>query len=125
MGGTGALEDDLVSVIWVFMDIFMGMRLNATTLSITPQIGLDEMKAIRGTGSAHLQENDGLEIEFACRHGDEIVLKAERCRLFLQPSKSMFGLVGCARQASGIFYCTSDCSTLGAVDGREPSAGEQ
>ncbi|PQA87702.1 hypothetical protein [Hyphococcus luteus] len=41
--------------------------------------GFDEMDEVCGSGSAHLQNNGGLEIEFAYRYGDEALLKAERC----------------------------------------------
>ena len=40
--------------------------------------GFDEMEEVRGSGSAELQDDGTLEIEFAYRHGDEATLKAER-----------------------------------------------
>jgi hypothetical protein len=38
--------------------------------------GCDEMDEVSGSGSADLQEDGSLEIEFAYRHGDEATLKA-------------------------------------------------
>lgn len=40
--------------------------------------GFDEMDEVRGAGSAELQDDGTLEIEFAYHHGDEATLKAER-----------------------------------------------
>ena len=40
--------------------------------------GLDEMDEVRGSGSAELQDDGSLEIEFAYHLGDEVVLKAVR-----------------------------------------------
>lgn len=40
--------------------------------------GFDEMDEVRGNGSAELQEDGTLEIEFAYHLGDEATLKAER-----------------------------------------------
>lgn len=40
--------------------------------------GFDEMDEVRGSGSAELQEDGTLEIEFAYHLGDEATLKAER-----------------------------------------------
>jgi len=40
--------------------------------------GFDEMDEVRGTGSAELQDDGTLEIEFAYYYGDEATLKAER-----------------------------------------------
>jgi hypothetical protein len=40
--------------------------------------GFDEMTEVSGSGSAELQDDGSLEIEFEYRHGDEAVLKAVR-----------------------------------------------
>lgn len=40
--------------------------------------GFDEMDEVRGSGSAELQDDGTIEIEFAYHHGDEATLKAER-----------------------------------------------
>lgn len=40
--------------------------------------GFDEMDEVRGSGSAELQDDGALEIEFAYHQGDEATLKAER-----------------------------------------------
>lgn len=40
--------------------------------------GFDEMDDVRGTGSAELNDDGSIEIEFAYHLGDEAVLKAER-----------------------------------------------
>jgi hypothetical protein len=40
--------------------------------------GFDEGDQINGTGSAQLNDDDTIEIEFAYHLGDEAVLKAER-----------------------------------------------
>ena len=40
--------------------------------------GFDEMTEVRGTGSAELNDDGSIEIEFAYHLGDEAVLKAER-----------------------------------------------
>lgn len=40
--------------------------------------GFDEMDEVRGSGSAELQEDGTLEIEFAYHRGDEATLNAER-----------------------------------------------
>lgn len=40
--------------------------------------GCEEMDDVCGSGSAHLQHNGALEIDFAYRHGDEALLKAEK-----------------------------------------------
>jgi hypothetical protein len=40
--------------------------------------GFDEMDEVTGTGSAELNDDGTLEIEFAYHLGDEAVLKAER-----------------------------------------------
>lgn len=40
--------------------------------------GFDEMDEARGSGSAELQDDGTLEVEFAYHHGDEATLKAER-----------------------------------------------
>ena len=40
--------------------------------------GFDEMDEVTGSGSAELQDDGTLEIEFAYHLGDEAVLKAER-----------------------------------------------
>lgn len=40
--------------------------------------GSDEMDEVRGSGSATLEDNGTLEIEFAYRNGDEATLKAAR-----------------------------------------------
>jgi len=40
--------------------------------------GFDEMTEVRGTGSAELQDDGTIEIDFAYHLGDEAVLKAER-----------------------------------------------
>jgi len=40
--------------------------------------GFDEMDEVSGSGSAELQDDGTLEIEFAYRQGDEATLKAER-----------------------------------------------
>ena len=40
--------------------------------------GFDEMDEVRGSGSAELQDDGSLEIEFAYHLGDEAVLKAVR-----------------------------------------------
>lgn len=39
--------------------------------------GFDEMDEVRGSGSAELQDDGTLEIEFVYHHGDEATLKAE------------------------------------------------
>ncbi len=38
--------------------------------------GCDEGDEVAGQGSAHLEDDGSLEIDFAYRHGDEAVLKA-------------------------------------------------
>lgn len=40
--------------------------------------GFDEMDEVRGSGSAELQDDGSLEIDFAYHHGDEAQLKARR-----------------------------------------------
>ena len=40
--------------------------------------GSDDMHEVSGSGSAELLEVGSLEIEFEYRHGDELILKAER-----------------------------------------------
>ena len=40
--------------------------------------GFDEMDEVSGSGSAKLQDDGSLEIEFAYHLGDEAILKAER-----------------------------------------------
>jgi hypothetical protein len=40
--------------------------------------GFDEMDEVRGSGSAELQDDGSLEIEFAYHLGDEAILKAVR-----------------------------------------------
>ena len=40
--------------------------------------GFEEMDEVRGTGSAELQDDGSIEIEFAYHLGDEAVLKAKR-----------------------------------------------
>ena len=40
--------------------------------------GFDEMDDVRGTGSAEMNDDGSIEIEFAYHLGDEAVLKAER-----------------------------------------------
>lgn len=40
--------------------------------------GFDEMDEVSGSGSAELQDDGTLEIEFTYRQGDEATLKAER-----------------------------------------------
>ena len=40
--------------------------------------GFDEMDEVTGSGSAELQDDGSLEIEFAYHNGDEAVLKAAR-----------------------------------------------
>ena len=40
--------------------------------------GFDELTEVSGSGSAELQDDGSLEIEFEYRHGDEAVLKAVR-----------------------------------------------
>ncbi len=40
--------------------------------------GFDEMDEVRGSGSAELQDDGTLEIEFAYQHGDEATLRAKR-----------------------------------------------
>ncbi len=40
--------------------------------------GFDEMDAVSGSGSAELNQDGSLEIEFAYHLGDEAVLKAQR-----------------------------------------------
>ena len=40
--------------------------------------GFDEMDEVRGTGSAKLQDDGTIQIEFAYNYGDEATLKAER-----------------------------------------------
>jgi hypothetical protein len=40
--------------------------------------GSDDMHEVSGSGSADLLEDGSLEIEFEYRHGDELILKAER-----------------------------------------------
>lgn len=40
--------------------------------------GFDEMDEVNGSGSAELQDDGSLQIEFEYHHGDEAVLKAVR-----------------------------------------------
>ena len=40
--------------------------------------GSDDMHEVSGAGSAELLKDGSLEIEFDYRHGDELILKAER-----------------------------------------------
>ena len=40
--------------------------------------GSDDMHEVSGSGSTELIENGSLEIEFEYRHGDDLILKAER-----------------------------------------------
>jgi hypothetical protein len=40
--------------------------------------GSDDMHEVSGSGSAELLEDGSLEIEFEYRHGEDIILKAER-----------------------------------------------
>ena len=40
--------------------------------------GFDEMDEVSGDGSAEFLDDGSIEIEFACRNGDEAVLKAKR-----------------------------------------------
>jgi hypothetical protein len=40
--------------------------------------GSDDMHEMSGSGSAELLEDGSLEIEFEYRHGDDLILKAER-----------------------------------------------
>ena len=40
--------------------------------------GRDEMASIRGTGTAELAEDGGLQVEISIHHDDEIQLKAHR-----------------------------------------------
>lgn len=40
--------------------------------------GFDEMDEVRGSGSAELQDDGSLEIEFSFRNGDEAILRASR-----------------------------------------------
>lgn len=40
--------------------------------------GFDEMDDVRGTGSAEINDDGSIEIEFAYHLGDEAILKAER-----------------------------------------------
>ena len=40
--------------------------------------GADDMHEVSGSGSAELLEDGLLEIEFEYRHGDDLILKAER-----------------------------------------------
>lgn len=39
--------------------------------------GFNEMDEVSGSGSAELQDNGTIEVEFAYHHGDEATLKAE------------------------------------------------
>ena len=50
----------------------------ARTLVFFTWEGFDEMDHVRGTGSAELQDDGTIEIEFAYHLGDEATLKAER-----------------------------------------------
>jgi hypothetical protein len=40
--------------------------------------GFDEMDQVSGDGSAKLNDDGSIEIEFACHNGDQAVLKAKR-----------------------------------------------
>ena len=40
--------------------------------------GSDDMHEVGGSGSAELLDDGSLEIEFEYRHGDDLILKAER-----------------------------------------------
>jgi hypothetical protein len=40
--------------------------------------GSDDMHEVSGSGSAELLEDGSLEIEFEYRHGEDLILKAER-----------------------------------------------
>ena len=40
--------------------------------------GSDDMHEVSGSGSAELLDDGSLEIEFEYRHGDDLILKAER-----------------------------------------------
>ena len=55
--------------------------------------GFDEMDEARGSGSADLQDDGSLEIEFAYQHGDEATLKAVTKYFFQQPASlaAIFG----------------------------------
>lgn len=48
------------------------------TLVFFTWAGFDEMDEVSGSGSAELQDDGSLEIEFAYHHGDEATLKAHR-----------------------------------------------
>ena len=48
------------------------------TLVFFTWAGFDEMDEVSGSGSAELQDDGSLEIEFSYHNGDEAVLKAER-----------------------------------------------
>ncbi len=50
----------------------------ARTLVFFTWAGFDERDQVTGSGSAELQDDGSLEIEFAYHNGDEAILKAER-----------------------------------------------
>lgn len=50
--------------------------------------GCDEGDEVAGQGSAHLEDDGSLEINFDWRHGgDEVALKAVRTRVLQQPAR--------------------------------------
>ena len=51
--------------------------------------GFDEMDEVQGSGSAELQDDGSLIIDFVYHLGDEAVLKAPRQPFFRQPAKDI------------------------------------
>jgi len=64
-------------IAYAAMQASLALEYSRSTVFFT-WAGFDEMDEVTGTGSAELNDDGTLEIEFAYHLGDEAVLKAER-----------------------------------------------